>query len=175
MSYESKVSPRTIASFRKFLKLLPRSEDKELVILKAHLLFEEQIRLIVSERVKNPKAISDAKLSFNGICAVAKSFFHKDHDPKLWESINKINSIRNHIAHNLEPKELEKKLEDLAISYTIWADLEDEISRLEMTLTSMFVSLADLADKPSAQLLETKSSESSDSQVPEANIPKLVQ
>ena len=48
------ITDRQLESFQRFLKLLPHGKDLDLVILKAHLLIEEQLRQLISERLKNP-------------------------------------------------------------------------------------------------------------------------
>ena len=66
---------RQVEAFRRFLGKLPHGKDVELVILKAHLLIEEQIRQIVDERLKTPAALRDARLTFHQAFCLAQAFF----------------------------------------------------------------------------------------------------
>jgi len=56
------ITDRQLDAFRRFLRILPNGKDVELVILKAHLLIEEQVRQIVDERLKDPAAFYVARL-----------------------------------------------------------------------------------------------------------------
>ena len=46
---DAQITQRQLDAFRRFLKLLPHGQDLALVILKGHLLIEEQIKLIINE------------------------------------------------------------------------------------------------------------------------------
>jgi len=72
------VSPRRIQAFRCYYKLLPRNDDRTLLILKAHLLVEEQVRQIVDERLLHPTALGDAKLTCHQAICLAEAFFAPD-------------------------------------------------------------------------------------------------
>lgn len=93
-----------IASFRKFYKLLPRGEDVSLLILKLHLLVEEQVRTFVDERLPNRVALEEARLECHQAICLAEALSAEDIHPSVWEAARKLNSLRNHVAHNLEPK-----------------------------------------------------------------------
>lgn len=91
-----------ISSFRKFYKLLPRSEDVSLVILKLHLLVEEQVRAFVDERVQSKGALEAAKLECHQVICLAEALSEEDIHPNVWEAARKLNALRNQIAHSLE-------------------------------------------------------------------------
>ena len=146
---------RQVEAFRRFLGKLPHGKDVELVILKAHLLIEEQIRQIVDERLKTPAALRDARLTFHQAFCLAQAFFPADHDAPLWSALKKFNKIRNDIAHTIEPNQLQNRIEEFVISFpTGFADWPDETVRFELVLWSLFVAVCDLVDRPSAQVLE---------------------
>ncbi|WP_446809622.1 hypothetical protein ACH50O_20595 [Methylomonas sp. 2BW1-5-20] len=93
-----------IASFRKFYTLLPRGNDLSLLILKLHLLVEEQVRAFVDERLQNKEALGLAKLECHQAICLAEALCSEGLHPNVWEAARKLNSLRNHIAHNLELK-----------------------------------------------------------------------
>jgi len=139
------ITDRQLDAFRRFLALLPHGQGVELVILKAHLLIEEQVRQIVDERLKNPLALVDARLGCHQAICLAQSFFDEDHDPSLWVAIKKLNKIRNCIAHRLEPEGIHDRIQDLLVSFpTGFAKLPKKEVRLEMTLWSLFVAVSEL-------------------------------
>ena len=77
------ITDRRLEAFDRFLKRLPHGKELDLVILKAHLLIEEQINLLIDERLKNSGALEEANLeSLHRIC-LAQSFFPPDHQPWL--------------------------------------------------------------------------------------------
>ena len=48
MNTKAEISERDLEAFSRFLKLLPHRQDVDLVVLKAHLLVEEQVRAILA-------------------------------------------------------------------------------------------------------------------------------
>lgn len=93
-----------IAAFRKFYELLPRGADVTLVVLKLHLLVEEQVRAFVDERMHTREALGKAKFECHQVICLAEALSAEDIHPNVWEAARKLNSLRNHIAHSLEPK-----------------------------------------------------------------------
>ena len=154
MSEDSKeVSPHQIHAFRRFLKLLPHGKDRALVVLKAHLMIEEQIRQIVDERLKNAEALRDARLDCHQCICLAQSFFSPEFQPWLWASLKKLNRIRNDIAHSVAPAGLQHRMDDFVKTYPSgdWGKA-DEVARFELTLWSLFTSTCDLVETPSATI-----------------------
>lgn len=98
-------------SFGRFLTHLPRSDDLTLIVLKGHLLVEEEINEILRMRLAEPKAIFDARLSFSQRIAVLKALSGRDSEEIFrFAAIEALNSLRNQLAHNLEPKDIEKRV-----------------------------------------------------------------
>ena len=109
-----KPNAHAIASCRKFYTLLPRGEDLSLLILKLHLLVEDQIRAFVDERVENKEALTAAKLECHQAICLAEALSGEDIHPNVWEAARKLNSLRNHIAHNLELKGVVDRMNHIA-------------------------------------------------------------
>ena len=74
---DAQITQRQLDAFRRFLKLLPHGQDLALVILKGHLLIEEQIKLIINERVRKHESLSDARLTFHQLICIAEAFSGK--------------------------------------------------------------------------------------------------
>lgn len=102
----------TIESFRRFYKFLPRSEDQSLVLLKIHLLVEEQIRAFLDERLPNPEALAPARLTFNHVACLAEAISREDIHTNVWAAVRKLNQMRNDIAHKLVPVRVEEQLRE---------------------------------------------------------------
>jgi hypothetical protein len=151
----NEVSANQIHAFRRFLKVLPHGKDQDLVLLKAHLLIEEQVRRIVDERLKNPAALVDTRIDCHQAICLAQSLFLVDFQPWLWAALKKLNRIRNDIAHNLEPKGLNDKIKDFVASFPSgFADMPVDTVSFELTLWAVFIAVSDLVETPSAQLIE---------------------
>lgn len=149
------VSAKQVRAFQRFLTILPHGKDRDLVLLKAHLLIEEQVRQIVDERLKNPRALIDTRIDCHQAICLAQSFFPADFQPWLWSALKRLNKIRNDIAHTLEPKGLDDKIKDFVASFPSgFLDVPGDASSFELTLWSMFVAVSDLVETPSAHILE---------------------
>lgn len=98
-------------SFARFLKHLPRSQDLMLVVLKGHLLIEEEINEILTIMLNEPSALFDAHLSFRQRLAVLRSVVGSEGNQHFrYDALQKLNVLRNELAHNLEPKELDRRV-----------------------------------------------------------------
>src|SRR5258708_10708533 len=91
---------------------MPVDGDPPLAVLKAHLLVEEQLWAVVSARLRlNEQLLGRFKNRFQSsrdIALIAETLvppedvgFHKAE--WVWEAIEKLNSLRNRLAHQLEP------------------------------------------------------------------------
>ncbi len=97
---------------RRYAKLLPSADDMTLLLLKGHLLVEELLRSLIDDTLVKPSALKDARLeTFQCIC-LAEAIFANRAPKWLWEALRKLNSIRNKLAHNLEPTGLDDKILD---------------------------------------------------------------
>lgn len=130
------------------------------MVLQAHLLIEEQLRQLVSERLKNTRAMEEADLDFHQCACLAQSFFPPDHLPWVWAGVKKLNKIRNDIAHRLEPKGLQDRMDDLVNSFPSgFKEFDNEISRFELTLWSLFTAVSDLVETPSAKIVPLRATD----------------
>ncbi|MGX9934810.1 hypothetical protein ACVFVO_05455 [Advenella kashmirensis] len=87
----------------RFDRLIPRTADELTVILKGHLLIEEQLRAITRSSVSNPEYFDDAKLTFYSALRLARAVAGHFNDGACWVAAERLNSVRNRIAHNAEP------------------------------------------------------------------------
>lgn len=104
------IDPHAIAAFRRFYTLLPRTEDPVLVILKLHLLVEEQVRGFVDERMHNELALKNARLNCNQVICLAEALCQEDICPKIWGAARMLNRLRNEVAHKIEPDGVIKQM-----------------------------------------------------------------
>ena len=84
------------------------------MLLPRHLLIEEILFDICSSYVKDINALRNARLSFYQLYCLTKSFYPDDPEEWVWTACEKLNSIRNNLAHRLETESTEDKLRDFA-------------------------------------------------------------
>ena len=146
----SELTSRHLEAFQRFLELLPHGKDSELVLLKGHLLIEEQIRALIDRRLPNPQTLKEAnaKLDTHQAIQLAQAFFPPGHMADIWRAVSKLNTLRNSIAHKLEDKQrLTDKIEAWVQSaQTGTRDFDDPNARLEITLWSIFEAVSSLVD-----------------------------
>jgi hypothetical protein len=93
---------------KRFVAHLPlESTDRILVVLKGHLLVEELLREYVSKQFHNPSELVDARLTFYQCLCLARAADTDASHEKLWLVVERLNTLRNKLAHSLEPKDLE--------------------------------------------------------------------
>lgn len=140
----------------KFVTHLPlNSTDRVVVILKGHLLVEELLREYTASTAISSEYLADARLTFHQCLCIARSF---DPEPvsnkKLWAAISKLNSLRNKLAHNLEPKDIECKIDEfvefLSLDYKgeVFADEDGNFGNLTMSVFALAQSLSVKLDPP---------------------------
>ena len=102
-----------------FLTHLPPDDaDMVLVVLKGHLLIEQRVREFIDERLLNPAALEPAKLeSHQAICLAEALTLPNEEPASLWAVVRKLNELRNRIAHNLEPKGVDDRINNIISMY----------------------------------------------------------
>jgi len=90
-------------AIERFNRLIQDTSDELSIILRGHLLLEEKLTAIVTSAVRNPEYVSKARLSFLSTLFLARSFVGHFNDSACWDAIEKLNSIRNKFAHQIEP------------------------------------------------------------------------
>ena len=152
------ITERQLRAFKSFLSNLPHGQDAELVLLKGHILIEEQVRLLIDRRLRNPEALREANagLECHQAIQLAKAFFPPGYQAEVWRAIAKLNTMRNDIAHRILPrKNLDDRISAFVESFpTGFHDLTDKAMRFEFTLWSLFDAVSELVDTPNAEVLQ---------------------
>lgn len=100
-------------------KQIPKSDDVTLVVIKGHLVVENCLYKIFSTHIKNHKYLDDAKLSFIQLLNLVKAISSVPFHQETFEQIKKLNTLRNHLAHNLTNEQTGKKVNDFIESVGI--------------------------------------------------------
>ena len=87
-----------------------RSKDVALVVLKGHLLLEESVNRLLASLLRRPEAIEGANLRFHQKLGLIKALFPVD--PDMMEAAEKLNTIRNRLAHHLDYPQIEAQVRD---------------------------------------------------------------
>ncbi|MFD1710526.1 hypothetical protein FVQ98_06655 [Ottowia sp. GY511] len=92
--------------------ITPRPNDPTYSVLKAHLLFEEMLRGYLRRKLPNAAALDGARLSFSQRLALCRSLTPVEQvQGWLWTGVEKLNTLRNYLAHGAGSKDLEKEID----------------------------------------------------------------
>jgi hypothetical protein len=114
-----------------------------LILLKGHLLVEELLRGNIDRRLPNPSSFEHNRFSFAQALILCRALA----SPKLkswgFDAAEKLNNVRNEVAHELESSDLKRKLE-------IFVELVEQNSKGSVFPTKergesrLYVAIADL-------------------------------
>ena len=157
---DENISSRTTDAFRKFILKLPHTGDPTLVVLKAHLLLEEQLRLLVDERMAKPDALKAAELECNQIICLAEALTGDALDQAMWTALRKLNKLRNDLAHQLEPKGMNDRIayitKIVGDTHPMWdgsVKWDDPMAAFDASMWVLFARVSSLVERPSADLV----------------------
>lgn len=126
--------------------LKPATDDPTYLVLKAHLLAEEVLYRFIESQAHRPGSLGDARLGFAQLVALSRSFHrYSKEDWWGWPALKKLNALRNLLAHNLEPKDLNERIVDFsvfvadAIGATTDSDIGKEYEHLATGGTHPFI------------------------------------
>jgi hypothetical protein len=105
--------------YTELFRAIPPATDRELLILKGHLVVEQFLLRYIEQHVANPAAITRSRLNFNALATLAEALCPvcATDGVKLWEQIHLLNRLRNELAHQLEPITLQTKVAALIRGY----------------------------------------------------------
>ncbi len=88
--------------YKRYKTLIPRTKDLTLVLLKGHLLLEEQLTDFIKASCEHPIEIDELRLSFAPKEGLARALCARAMDSHEWQFVKRINRLRNQMAHTLE-------------------------------------------------------------------------
>ena len=104
---------------REITQHLDKTDDPILVILRGHLLVEERVRRILARLSRAPEELKTARLSFHQVLYLCRAVIAR-HDEPAWGFMERLNEVRNRIAHHLDPGDFDELLGSLAAK--LWPD-----------------------------------------------------
>ncbi|WP_200377930.1 hypothetical protein [Rubrivivax gelatinosus] len=104
----------------RFLSVItPKMGDPTYSVLRAHLLFEELLRDFVAKQFVHPTALQGARLSFAQLLAIGRAAaVTLEPNDWRWAALDKLNRLRNLLAHNIEAEVVTDKVQAL-ISFAV--------------------------------------------------------
>ncbi len=96
----------TSDAIQKIEEHLPDGSDPTVLVLKAHLLVEEQMVQILQQISIRPERIEHARLTFPQKIEILRSFLPIQVPEQWFQAALLLNTIRNRLAHQLAPKDL---------------------------------------------------------------------
>jgi hypothetical protein len=117
-------------SFDDFVRLRDHTEthlenvsDLTMMVLKGHLLIEQALYSAIKALVPHPTFIDSARFRFPQLVDLARALLPANKDEKrakleamMWDAFAALNTIRNKIAHDLEPSDLQALLRRLHVT-----------------------------------------------------------
>ena len=84
--------------------LLPADEDLalEVVVLRGHLLLEEELKALVSAKLAKPEAFDREDVRFRSLLNLAEALYGAQLADWRWRVIRELNRVRNSVAHRLD-------------------------------------------------------------------------
>jgi len=89
--------------YGRIMRLIPAESDTLSLVLKFHLVIEEELVRILNASVKYPEMLSTANLSFAQRLAITRALYDGKRDHGFWKAAAVLNKLRNELAHELEP------------------------------------------------------------------------
>ena len=92
---------------------LEGGDGRTTLILKGHLALEQTLEAAAAKRLKNPHAILGNQTKFATKLSLVKALYGVDLDNSLYTLCNKLNTLRNQLAHDLQAKSVPKLINDI--------------------------------------------------------------
>lgn len=99
------IKKKSQKSVLRVYKHLYELNDTSLIILKGHLLVEEEINELLDVLLNKPIALKNGDFNFFQKFCILQAVIDPQYlSQKDWQAIKQLNNLRNKLAHNLEPK-----------------------------------------------------------------------
>ena len=144
------MSPALLELMARVITHIPDNGDLTLVILKGHLIVEEEVNTALAARASVPNHLRDAKLEFDQLLSITKAFYFKEEHGWVWGGIKKLNSIRNLLAHNMEPPDLGARINEFLelVEGHINSERDSTAERLRRCIAMLAAQVHHLYRKP---------------------------
>ena len=114
----------------RFRRLMPRSKYITLIVLKGHLLMEENLNALLKSMVPSPSALDSVQLSVFARLQIVRALMPFQHD--ILDAAEKLNALRNKLAHHLEHPKIEILTVEFIEAFGRRVDEEEDIRPLKL-------------------------------------------
>src|SRR4051812_19131504 len=108
---DNPLTEKQMAAIQRMAAHLPKENDLTLLVLKGHLLMEERLFELLEASVTRPEFVTEVNLRTGQLISLTKAMHWSDQWAWVWEMASALNQLRNQLAHRLEPKDIERRLE----------------------------------------------------------------
>ena len=138
-------------------KHLDETSDLTLVVLKGNLLVEEALYTALKRHCRNPAFLERADLRLYQMIFLARALISPNNaeraaqEEKIWDAMLALNSLRNKLAHILEPEAIAPLLQRLQINVAGGADLlndKDIVRQLSISVSMIVGWALGIAERP---------------------------
>ena len=105
------MSQLDLKHLERVLQHMPQSGDMTLIALKGHLLIEEMLDEIIWAHCKAPDALQDVEIRFPAKVKLVLALTATHELANVWNLCEKLNTLRNSLAHKIEHPAAQKKLD----------------------------------------------------------------
>lgn len=148
-----------------FFEKLPNDGDLMLLVLKGHLLIEQQIRSYVNNHFPNQKVLNGVFKETSTVISLGRAYCDDNCEDtmQLWDCFAKLNNIRNHMAHNIDHTGLEHKIEDFLVKsqrfVSFLPDSDSVFDRMHSSINAIYqkaLYLATVQEKQYQHFVESR-------------------
>lgn len=112
------------AFIEKASEILEATTDATLMVLKGHLLLEELLYAAVQSKCPNPAHVEKAQLRFLQLLHLVRALYLTPspeqsgsfNEEAFWDALVALNTLRNRLAHKLEPNDLSALLKRMLVT-----------------------------------------------------------
>lgn len=91
---------------------LPAPQNLEVTILKGHLLVETRLKEYIRKKLPNAQECDLDRFRFSQLIEIARGLCPSSDHRDIWQSIQKLNMLRNRLSHELDDARFTNALED---------------------------------------------------------------
>jgi hypothetical protein len=119
---------------------LPSKGPLDLVILKGHLIVEQQLTAIIEHYCVSPGRLDKISLGFRRKLQLARALTRFPVPEDAWRAIEILNAMRNGLAHDLESPNLPKQIEEArALINRLWVKAKNRLPPLQLDSEKMVI------------------------------------
>jgi hypothetical protein len=94
--------------YERYRRLMPKTQDLSLIVLKGHLLIEEQFDFFLEELSRRPQFLEQARLTFMQKFRLIQALSGLSRRDDVTKFVERINSLRNKLSHSAEVGQVEE-------------------------------------------------------------------